>query len=293
MASSLSGPAAKEFALGLFDGSRAHAMSIVTVLRFALVVVFVLGFGCGDSERGLARACSDRPVRMGVASSLREVALSLRQELLARSEPIDVEMIFGASSVLARQLSLGAPMDVLVSADAEIVKDLIRRGRLVPDSAFEFARGRLVLTARKDWKPERSGIEALASSNLARIAIPSAAVPLGRYARDWLAGQGLLEGLRGRIVTTEHARATLSAVDAGHVDLAIVYASDARLAHRAVVLAEIDPSRHPPIRYVAARVVAGPACPAIDEALSAWSGPVAIEELERGGFRPTPSTDDG
>lgn len=293
MASSLSGPAAKEFALGLFDGTRAHAMSIVTVLRFALVVVFVLGFGCGDSARGLAGACSDRPVRMGVASSLREVALSLRQELLTRSEPIDVEMIFGASSVLGRQLSLGAPMDVLVSADAEIVEDLIRRGRLAPDSAIEFARGRLVLMARKDWKPERAGIAALASSNLKRIAIPSAAVPLGRYARDWLTGQGLLEGLRGRIVTTEHARATLSAVDAGHVDLAIVYASDARLARRAVVLAEIDPSGHPPIRYVAARVVAGPACPAIDVALLAWSGRVAIEELERGGFRPTRSTEDG
>ena len=291
MASSASGPVEKRFALGSDNGSRTLVMPIVTVFRAALVITSVFGLTCHDSPERVTVDCTDRPVRMGVASSLREVALSLRQELLARDESIDVEMIFGASSVHARQLELGAPMDVLVSADAEIVDDLTRRGVLVPGSALEFARGRLVLAASANWPVENSGVGALDSSDLKRIAIPSAAVPLGRYARYWLEKQGRLERLEGRIVTTEHARATLSAVDAGHVDLAIVYESDARLARRAVVLAEIEPSEYPPIRYVAGRVAATPKCPSIDESHVAWTNPATSERLVIIGFQPTHSTE--
>jgi molybdate transport system substrate-binding protein len=271
-------------------------MSIVMIYRFALVALSALGLACHDAPDGVAIDCLGRSVRMGVASSLREVALSLRQELLARDEPIDVEMIYGASSAHARQLMLGAPMDLLVSADAAIAEELAARGLLVSDSVFEFARGRLVLVASANWNPPgpgvpkqgipKLGIDALDAPELKRIAVPTAAVPLGRYVRQWLESEGRLDKLEGKIVTTEHARATLSAVDAGHVDLAIVYESDARLADRAVVLARIEPSEHPAIRYVAARVAAAPACPAIDEVLAAWAIPTTIARLVELGFLP-------
>lgn len=270
-------------------------MSTVTLYRSALVVISVLGLACHDAHRDATSDCSDRIIRMGVASSLREVALSLRQELLTRNEPVAVEMIFGASSALARQLVLGAPMDVFVSADAEIVDDLVRRGLLTADSTLEFARGRLSLVANAKWLSDNPGVDVLDSLHLKRIAIPSAAVPLGRYARFWLEKTGRLDQLQGKIVVTEHARATLSAVDAGHVDAAIVYASDARLAHSAIALAQIEPSEYPPIRYVAARVAATTTCPsidaAIDEALAAWTSPATSERLASIGFLPIDSTE--
>lgn len=259
--------------------------------RLAMALILAFGLACHDAPVDTADDCLERSVRMGVASSLREVALSLRQTLLERDDPVDVEMIFGASSTHARQIALGAPMDLLVSADAAIVDDLVQRGLLTPDSILEFARGRLVLAASANWQSPIPGIGALDSRELNRIAVPSAAVPLGRYVRHWLEKQGRLEQLEGKIVTTEHARATLSAVDAGHVDLAIVYESDARLAHRAVLLAIIEPSDYPPIRYVAARVAAAPACPSIDEALVAWANPTTSERLAELGFLPAGSAE--
>ena len=264
-------------------------MSIVTVFHSALAIVSILGLACHDAPGNATVDCADRPVRMGVASSLREVALAMREEFLTRKEPIELEMIFGASSTHARQLALGAPIDVLVSADADLVNDLAQRGLLTPDSILEFARGRLVLMARANWNPESPSLDALDSPNLKRIAVPSAAVPLGRYARYWLDHHGQLERLEARIVMTEHARATLSAVDAGHADLAIVYESDARLARHAVILARIDPAEYPPIRYVAARVAAAPMCPSIDEALDAWAKPGTQERLTAAGFLPADS----
>ena len=208
-------PVEKRFALGSRNEPHTPVMSLVTFYRLAPVLLLsAFGLACHDGPADATVDCLERSVRMGVASSLREVASSLRQELLERDEPIDVEMIFGASSAQARQLVFGAPMDVLVSADAAIVDDLVQRGLLESGSVLEFARGRLVLAASANWHSLNGGIDALDSAELKRIAVPSAAVPLGRYVRHWLEKQSRLEGLEGKIVTTEHARATLSAVDA-------------------------------------------------------------------------------
>ena len=272
-------------------------MSRVTVLRRALATVCLFGlFGlaCLDRQsdesldapnpRNAAVDCIDRPVRMAVASSLRELSLSLRQQLSSYDPPIEIENIFGASSAHARQLSLGAPMDVLVSADAEIVDDLVRRGLIVDPSRLEFAYGQLLIVAKADWTNPTPVLSVLENSDFERLAIPSAAVPLGRYARAWLASRNLLEHLDGKIVLTEHARATLAAVDSGLVDLAIVYRSESRLAKNAKALMPIDPSEHPPIRYVAARTTSAPDCASIDEAIAAWGRPTLQSELQSAGF---------
>ena len=294
MASQVSKPVDRRFALGLLDGFRAPVMSNLTlaVWRSVFGILFVLALACHEAPPPAEKDCSSRAVRMGVASSLREIALSLREDLTERHHPIEIELIFGASSVLARQLALGAPMDLLVSADAEIVEALVRRNKIRSDSTVELARGRLVIAARKNWEMGGEVGRTFESSQLRRIAIPSAAVPLGRYARFWLEQQGHFEKLGGKIVTTEHARATLSSVEQGHVDLAIVYESDARLARHATTLATIDVSEYPPIRYVAGRSTSAPDCPSISGALDAWTSPATTRRFAQSGFLPTLATQD-
>ena len=251
----------------------------------------LIGLACRDGRNDKASAASEtsldcvaRPVRMAVASSLRELSLSLQRHLKSKDPSVEVELILGASSVHARQLSQGAPIDIFVSADAEIIDDLVRREFLVDGSQLEFAHGQLSLVAHPDWSGRLSAIPALESAALQRLAVPSAAVPLGRYARAWLASRDLLEPLKGKIVVTEHARATLAAVDAGLVDLAIVYRSELRLAKRASELTAIDPSEHPPIRYVAARTISAPDCSGINDAIAVWGQPFLQGELASAGF---------
>jgi len=221
---------------------------------------------------------------MAVASSLREIALALIRDLAAEDEPIEVEVTFGASSALARQLSLGAPIDLLISADAEIVEMLAERGLVDPASELEIARGRLVLVAHVESDFAAEGVAALSSPSLERIALPASAIPLGRYARAWLASQELLDPLEGRIVSTEHARATLVAVDQGHADLALVYESDARLGRHVDIVARIDPSTHPAIRYVAVRATRAPECRDIARILRGWGDARTRTRLEQAGF---------
>lgn len=259
-------------------------------ISLALALASVFALACSQPAHDTQDESCQRPVRLGIASSLREIALGVRQRLLEREESIFIETIFGASSTHARQIELGAPMDILVSADAELAGELARRGLLRSDSLVEIAGGRLSLVARDEWQSEGSGLDAITSPAMNRIAVPVESVPLGRYARFWLEKKGLLEHLSGKIVQTEHARATLAAVEAGHVDLAIVYESDRRLAQRSKHLDLIATSEYPPIRYVAGIVTTAPACNAmnddIDEVLRAWTHPTTKQRLRDSGFLP-------
>jgi len=190
----------------------------------------------------LAPAAPAETLHVGAASSLREVVDALAARFESSEANARVRTSYAASSVLGAQFRAGAPLDVLLLADPRIAQALERES--LAERGAVFARNRLVVLVRD---PEAL----LDSQRYRRIAIPSAAVPVGHYARAWLARHKLLEALLPRAVQTEHARATLLAVDQGHVDVAIVYETDARLARHAVVGYRIPDDAQPRIEYVA------------------------------------------
>lgn len=208
------------------------------------------GRGCGGLLLAavlVGSAATAETLHVGAASSLREVVDALATRFETESEAL-VRASYGASSVLAAQLRAGAPLDVLLLADPRIAQALQRDSEVTLGAVF--ARNRLVVLVR-DPEIEIPSPDALLDPRYRRIAIPSEAVPVGRYAREWLARHELLEALLPRAVQTEHARATLLAVDQGHVDVAIVYETDARLARHAVVGYRIPDDAQPHIEYVA------------------------------------------
>ncbi len=278
-------------------GRPLDARALASALVTAALVCMAPGCGADSTDRPEPRssstACSERPVRSGVAASLREVALALADDLEAAPAPVRIETSFGASSALARQLELGAPLDLLVMADATIAARLVERSLVEPSSQREIAGGRLVLVAPPGSAFEARGLSALRSPALRRIAVPPAAVPLGRYARAWLARESLRDALEGRIVETEHARATLSAVVHGHVDLAIVYESDRRRAPELEVVHRPGSDRYPEIRYVAARSVRASSCPEVGRALAAWGSERTRRRLAHAGFELPEAVDAG
>jgi len=166
-----------------------------------------------------------------------------------------LSLTFGASNALAAQVRAGAPIDVLASAAEPIVDSLVASGAVVASSRSTLVRNRLVVVVPVG-EPS-AAIERprdLLAPDVGKIAIPIAAVPLGGYAREWLQGRGLLDALAARIVPTPHARATLVAVENHHVDAAIVYVTDARLARGARIAFAIPDAEQPAIRYSAVAV---------------------------------------
>lgn len=230
----------------------------------------------------LAAPAPAAELNVAAASSLREPLTGIARQCERLHSGLHVRLSFGASSVLAMQARAGAPIDVLVSADARIADDLGRAGLVAARRGV--ARNRLVVIASREAAPRIATPADLVAPDVRRIAIPQHAVPVGRYAREWLARHGLLEAVNARTVQTEHARATLVAVDQGHADAAIVYASDARLARSARVAFEIPSDEQPHIEYVAV-TLADASAPALAETFLAFlGGPASREILAAAGF---------
>jgi molybdate transport system substrate-binding protein len=202
-------------------------------------------FAIGSVAPEAARAGE---VLAAAAVSLRKPLAGIATSFETKHPSTRVLLSFGASSILAAQARAGAPIDVFVSADPRLVDGLERLRWVAARS--DLARNALVVVAASGVPLARA--EDLLAPRIARIAVPSAAVPLGGYARSWLSRRGLLERLAGRIVQTEHARATLAAVDAGHADAAIVYVTDAAATRAARTRLEIAPAEQPAIFYTAA-----------------------------------------
>lgn len=200
-------------------------------------------------------ACGPRaeePLRVGAAASLREPLEVVAARFAELDTGATVQLVFGASSDLAAQLRAGAPLDVLLSADEEIAQALEREGLV--SSLRMWASNRLVVIAREEIAPQLTQPADLIGPAVRRIALPAPAVPVGHYAREWLARHGLADALEPRVVQTQDARATFAAVEAGNADAALVYATDARRAGSARVAFEIPDAEQPRIVYVAALV---------------------------------------
>jgi molybdate transport system substrate-binding protein len=223
---------------------------------------------------------------VAAAVSLREPLTEIATRYSAQDGDAGVRLTFGASSALAAQVRAGAPVDVLVSADERILDDLLQQGLLDADSRVVIASNRLVVLVAEGLGVPIERPDDLTRPEVRRVAAPEFAVPVGRYAREWLRRRGLLERLAPRLIPTEHARATLAAVDHGQADAAIVYATDARLARSARIAFEVPDAEQPRIVYAAALVQASTRIRPAHEFLTFLTSRAARDALRAAGFVP-------
>jgi len=247
------------------------------VAETALVLIAMLAKPAGAGE-----------LLVAAAASLREPLETVARRFESEHPGTQVQLAFGASSALAAQARAGAPLDVFVAADEESVDSLAAAGLVREGSRRLLAGNQLVVIAARELRVTLARAADLERPEVRRIALPERAVPLGHYAREWLAGRGLLDALSPRLVSTEHARATLAAVDAGNADAGIVYATDARAARSARVAFIPPAAEQPRIAYVAAQLARAPAPALAEQFLTALAGVDARRDLLAAGFAPPP-----
>lgn len=191
------------------------------------------------------------------------------------------------SSLLARQIALGAPADIYLPASPEWMDYLQTQDRIVPGSRLNLLGNKLVLVAPKQSARAITGFEdpvlfeQLGQGKLAMAMVE--AVPAGIYGKSALETLGLWQDLAPHIAQTDNVRAALALVAAGAAPLGVVYASDAIADPRVTVLAVFPAYAHDPIRYPLARVqgAGGPAAAAFHAYLQ---GPKAREAFVAAGF---------
>lgn len=193
-------------------------------------------------------------LRVAAAASLTDALHELSRSF-ERSSSDRLVFNFGSSSILARQIIEGAPVDVFLSADELKMDQLEQKGLIVKSSRRSLLSNTLVIIVPADSRLKVTGPADLASDSIRNIALAQPqSVPAGIYARQYLISHHVWEGIQDKIVPTENVRGALAAVESGNVEAGIVYRSDA-LISRSVRIAFAVPAKDgPPISYPAAIV---------------------------------------
>jgi len=223
-------------------------------------------------------------VRVAAAASLTNALTELAKAWEAKSGH-SVSLNFGASNLLARQISEGAPADVFFSADEAQMDRLDQRKLLLAGTRRSLLSNTLAIVVPVDSTLVINAPKDLASPAVRVLAMAEPqTVPAGIYAKQYLRTLGLWSKVIDRVVPTENVRGALAAVEAGNADAAIVYHSDAAISKKVRVAYDVPAAEGPKISYPVA-VVKEAEQPEVAKAfVDHLASPTAAEVFRRYGF---------
>ena len=216
---------------------------VMKILFIAFIVLFAIPAAAAELQVFAAASLSE---------ALKEIGDSYQQE-----SGTDVYFNFAASSLLARQISAGSPADVFFSADDEKMDDLQNQGLILNETRRTLLSNSLVIVISLDSNLTVKDPRDLAKSNWKIAVGEPKTVPAGIYARKYLEKIGLWSVVMDNVIPTENARAALATVEAGHVDIGIIYKTDAALSRKVKIGYEIPPEETPDIAYPVAVIREG------------------------------------
>ncbi|PYG26388.1 molybdate transport system substrate-binding protein [Pelagimonas varians] len=168
----------------------------------------------------------------------------------------DTTVSYAGSSALARQIQLGAPADIFISANPDWVDFLEQKEAVIPESRIDFLGNELVLISHDpvtnlDWQ----ALDLLALLNGGRLAMALVqSVPAGIYGKASLQSLGQWDAIVPYVAQVDNVRAALALVALGEAPFGIVYATDARADPRVHVAVAIPAQSHRAIVYPAIAV---------------------------------------
>jgi molybdate transport system substrate-binding protein len=212
------------------------------------VIVAAVVLGC---TRDVA---AQRAPTVAAASDLRFALEAIAGNFTKQSDE-RVELVFGSSGTLTRQLLDGAPFELFLSADEALVDKLVQAG-LTRDRGALYAIGRLVIFAPHGSPlavdEDLNGLRTLlAKGRVERFAIANPEhAPYGVAAEAALRKQGLWDGLKPALVLGENITQAAQFATTGHavggiLAYSLVVAGPLREQGRYALVSE---SLHPPLR---------------------------------------------
>jgi len=192
------------------------------------------------------------------ASVIQDIAQIYEQDVA-----VDIIVVPAASSVLARQISEGAPADIFISANTQWTDYLINEGLADAESRRILMTNRLALVAPKkgewsneagigtSWDPKATLTEQLLTMiALGRLAICEPdSVPCGQYAKQTLKALGLWTRAQHSLAIGNNAQSTLAWIERGEVPGGLVYMTEVLASNDVELVTFVPDGFHEPILY--------------------------------------------
>lgn len=224
-----------------------------------LVCMVLILMGCAskgkdnqNNEANVAEMSKEALIVVSAAASL-SVFLDEAIEQFETAHPnIQVQVNYGSSGSLQKQIEQGAPVDLFISAGQKQI-DALNDQQLI--SKIEaFLQNRLVVIAPKGmYAPINEAtdfVQWLDAEQPEFIAIgePSS-VPAGTYAAQVMEYLDIWEKWKNHYVYGKDVRQVLSYVEQENATVGIVYASDAMSSDKIEVIMEMPEAWHDSIEY--------------------------------------------
>jgi molybdate transport system substrate-binding protein len=248
---------------------------------------------CAGCAAFLSTSCAAAPVKLRIAAaSDLKFALTVLAQNFTKATGQTVDLQFGSSGNLARQITQGLPLDIFMSADEALVFSLFEGG-FTPNKGALYATGRIALLLPKNSALQLPKTEAEARLTLAKqlqpvrkfaIANPEHA-PYGRSAKEALQNLGLWEQLSSKLVLGDNISqatqfVTSGAAQAGITALSLALAREVAAQSGAYWL--LPDSLHAPLKQ--RMVLLKSAQPSAKALFNYLQTPAAREVLAKFGF---------
>ncbi len=234
------------------------------------------------------------PLRVAAAADLEPVLPPILEQF-QQATGIHAEATYQASAMLTTEIENGAPFDLFLSADLSYPKKLIDDG--LADAAgsadsttpITYARGTLVLWARKDSHLPPPSLDLLRSPALKRLAIANPdRAPYGRAAVAALQNLHLYDKLKPRLVTAENIAQAAQFVDSANADAGLISLTSALTPHLTADGSYfiLPGNLYPPIEQGAVIVRNTRQRPAVHKLLDFLLSPAVQAQLAKSGLTP-------
>jgi molybdate transport system substrate-binding protein len=191
-----------------------------------LVLCVFLGLGAAGAQTGGAKE-----LRVAAAADLQTVLPGLAAAY-EHATGIKLVVSYGSSGTLATQIINGAPMDLFLGADYTFPEKIVAAGLADAKAPTPYARGTLVLWARKDSPLQPITIDSLDDARVKKIAIADPLhAPYGLAATEALRRLKIYDKLKPKLVVAENIAQTAQFVESGNADLGLISMTTASSEH--------------------------------------------------------------
>ena len=193
---------------------------------------------------------------VSAAASMQDALSEVAKAYQAEYPNTKITYNFASSGTLTQQIKQGAPVDIFISANEKFMDELEKKKLLISKTRKDFLKNNVVLIVpKKDNINNISNFQQLTNSNIKRFSIGEPeSVPAGQYAKQVLDNLEIYDQIKPKTVFAKNVRQVLSYVESGNVDAGIVYATDAKISNKVIVVATASENNHKPIIYPVAAI---------------------------------------
>ena len=204
-----------------------------TVLIAAVSILLLAA--CGKTEK--------KEITISAAASLNEVLSQIVENYQKENKDVIINVNFGASGALKKQIEGGAPVDFVFFASKKDLEDLKKQDLVSEKFSKDILENTMVVAGRKK-------IDSLSEMLDHKVAIGDPdIVPAGRYAKQVLENEGLWDRMQENFVLSKDVRSAMQYVDLYEVDYAMIYKTDSKVMKNAEIVYEVPNTLHTPIVY--------------------------------------------